>query len=214
MLKKQIQFETYDEPPQTVVEEFHFNMTKLEAAELELELGGLEETLKAIAATNDAKKAYGIFKEILLSSVGRKTQDGRGFTKKDPSGRPYSETFEESPACGELIIELLQNPTYASEFIRGILPSGFVSEVDAKTSSDLDKLLATPPATPVAPVPEENVAKNVFGKTNPEDDKPVGEYTHEELVNMPQEQFDRVAGPEKNWTKPVLLAAFHRRGRS
>jgi hypothetical protein len=218
MLKKAIQYQTYDEPPKTVVEDFYFNMTKLEAAELELELGGLEETIKAITATSDAKKAYGLFKEILLSSVGRKSPDGRQFLKEDENGVPYSKQFENSPACGELVIELLQNPTYAAEFVKGILPAQVVAEgvangADDAIQKELDKLSSPQLAKIAAIRPEESVQQNVFEPVPPEEDKPVNEYTHDELVSMPQAQFDRVAGPEKNWTKPVLLAAFHRKSR-
>jgi hypothetical protein len=214
MLKKAIQYQTYDEPPKTVVEDFYFNMTKLEAAELELELGGLEETIKAITATSDAKKAYGLFKEILLSSVGRKSPDGRQFLKEDENGVPYSKQFENSPACGELVIELLKNPAYAAEFVKGILPAQVVAEgvtngADDAIQKELDRLQNS----------GENVhhlqpkQENVLVAPPVEEDKPVNEYTHDELVSMPQAQFDRVAGPEKNWTKPVLLAAFHRKSR-
>lgn len=127
MIKKFITYEDYN--GNTVTDPFYFNMTKLELLEWDLETeGGLEGLMKKLSETTDAKKAYYIFKDILLKAYGEKSEDGKTFVKS-PELRVK---FESSPALGELIIEFLQNPELSAKFIEGILPSAWIKEAAAK----------------------------------------------------------------------------------
>lgn len=129
MLKKTITYE--DLNGNEVTEDFYFNFTKLELMETDLMMDGVEETVKRLNDTQDAKEAYGLFKKIVLSAYGEKSADGRYFIKEDDAGRPLSKRFEQSPACSELIIEFLEDPKVGAAFIEGTLPAKLVAEVKA-----------------------------------------------------------------------------------
>ena len=127
MIKKFITYVDYND--QKVTEPFYFNMTKLELLEWDLAVdGGLEGLMKQLSETSDARKAYGIFKDILLKAYGEKSEDGKQF-RKSPE---IQSNLEASPALGELIIEFLENPELSAKFIEGILPSAWLKEASAK----------------------------------------------------------------------------------
>ena len=138
MLKKTITYTDLND--NEVTEDFYFNFTKLELMETDLELGGVEETIKRLNETQDAKEAYHLFKQIVLGAYGEKSADGRFFIKTDDQGRSLGKQFEQSPACSELIFEFLENPTQGASFIEGTLPKKLVAEVKAaKANGDIPK---------------------------------------------------------------------------
>lgn len=145
MLKKTITYTDLNE--NEVTEDFYFNFTKLELMETDLMMGGVEETVKRLNETQDAKEAYGLFKNIILAAYGEKSADGRYFIKEDDNGRPLSKRFEQSPACSELILEFLENPKMGAAFIEGTLPGKLVAEVKA---AQLD---GTPPPSETVELP-------------------------------------------------------------
>ncbi len=130
MLKKTITYDDYSEPPQTLVEDFYFNLTEREAAELDLEHGGIEETVRRLMETSDGPAVYKLFKEILLATYGRKSLDNKRFIKKDDNGRPLSEYLEESPALDELIIPMLKDSSLGAEFFKGVLPAKTMQRIN------------------------------------------------------------------------------------
>lgn len=130
MLKQRITYTDYNDQERT--EDFYFNFTKLELMETDLSWGGFEEVVEELTRTSDAQKAYGLFKDLVLSAYGVKSEDGRRFIK-DPDIRKQ---FEESPACSELIIGFLQNPDLATTFVQGVLPAKLVAEVNAAKGVD------------------------------------------------------------------------------
>lgn len=132
MLKRDITYEDLD--GNEVTDTFYFNFTKLDLLEIELEAGGLDKTLKELTRTQDGKKAYYLFKDIVLKAYGRKSANGRGFEKVDENDRPLSREFEASPACSELIISFLNNPDEANKFVQECLPSTLVEEVKAEAA--------------------------------------------------------------------------------
>ena len=121
MLKKSI---TYDDLNGIeVTDDFYFSFTQLELLELDLEVGGIEDVIRELSATTDGKRAYKLFKDVILAAYGEKSDDGRRFMKVDPQGNPLKYNFEGSPALSVMIIEFLQDPNLGAEFLRGTLPS-------------------------------------------------------------------------------------------
>lgn len=224
MLKKSITFEDYSEPPQEVTRDFYFNFTKLEVIEM-LEVDELEKTLQRLTETEDNKEAYGLFKKLILSAYGEKTPEG-GFTKVDPDGRPLSRKFEQSPACSELIIEFLQNPLAGGQFVEACLPAKMVAEAKAAqaqnpSKSELEKLVQDAatrqenPETAIAPdtrpVGEERLEEL---RTVEQKAKTFDDYTKEELLDMPQEQFQSlIPANAKDMSQAQLLIAFERKNK-
>ena len=76
MLKKTITYTDYDGVERT--EDFFFNLSKAELAEMELSnYGGMERLIQQIAMTQYRKRLIDLFKEIILKSYGEKSQSGK-----------------------------------------------------------------------------------------------------------------------------------------
>lgn len=122
MLKKTITYTDYNGVELT--EDFYFNLSKVEAIELEVGIpGGLTEMIQNIVAANDNPSIIKIFKEFILKAYGVKSPDGKRFMKTDENGRPLADKFKETEAYSELFMELATNADEASKFINGIIPS-------------------------------------------------------------------------------------------
>lgn len=112
----------------TRTEDFYFNMSKAELAEMELSVsGGMENLLKKIVDSQDNKKIVETFKEILLKAYGEKSDDGRRFIKSPELSKAFSET----PVYSDMFIELATNEDYAAKFIEGIIPRDMKDQLDA-----------------------------------------------------------------------------------
>jgi len=129
MLKKTIRYTDYND--NDVVEDFYFNLTKVELIELEVgSQGGLAETLKAIVAEGDNLKIIENFKKIILMAYGEKSEDGKRFIKS----KELSDGFAQTDAYSELFIELATQTDSAIEFIKGVVPPGLVSQAELEAT--------------------------------------------------------------------------------
>jgi hypothetical protein len=117
MLKKTITYTDYDGNERT--EDFYFNLSKAEIAEMELSAeGGLAKTIEKIVAAQDNKKIVEIFKDLILKAYGEKSVDGKRFIKNDE----LREGFSQTEAYSELFIELATNADASTAFVNGIIP--------------------------------------------------------------------------------------------
>lgn len=117
MLKKTITYLDYNGTERT--EDFYFNLTKAEVAEMELSTeGGLAKKFEKIIAAQDSKQIIEIFKDLILRSYGEKSPDGKRFIKTQEA----REAFEQTEAYSDLFIELASNAESASAFVNGIIP--------------------------------------------------------------------------------------------
>lgn len=120
MLKKTIKYTDYNGVERN--EDFFFNLTEAELAELELsENGGYTEWVKSIVNAGDSKTLAKIFKDIILKSYGEKTPDGKMFLKKDKDGYELCNNFVQTEAYSKLYMELISSADKASEFMNGII---------------------------------------------------------------------------------------------
>ena len=125
MLKKTIQYEDYNGTKRE--EDFYFNLTETELAEMQLEVtGGLDTMLQAIIKAQDIPTIAKLFKQIILKSYGQKSPDGRRFIKSDELSTEFSQT----EAYNVLYMELSQDAEKAAEFIKGIIPAKYREVVD------------------------------------------------------------------------------------
>lgn len=116
MLKKTITYKDYNDNELT--EDFYFNLSKTEIAEMELEVaGGFSELLKKIIATRNNKELMAQFKRLILKSYGEKSADGKRFIKSND----IAESFSQTEAYSELFFELM-DAEKAAAFVNGILP--------------------------------------------------------------------------------------------
>lgn len=125
MLKETRVYEDYDGVERK--EDFYFNLSKAELAEMELSNeGGLENYLQRIVDAKDTGKLIDIFKKLLLKSYGIKSDDGRRFIKSEEISKAFSET----PVYSEMFMELATDDIKAANFVKKIVPKDIASEID------------------------------------------------------------------------------------
>lgn len=118
MYRKKITYTDYNGVERT--EDFYFNFTKAELAEMELTTdGGFAEYITAITEANDQSQIVKIFKELVLKAYGEKSPDGRRFMKSEE----ISNAFAQTEAYSELFMELATNADEATKFFEAITPS-------------------------------------------------------------------------------------------
>ena len=118
MLKKTITYTDFDGNTRT--EDFYFNLTKAEVAEMEMSAeGGLHQMLTKIVEAKDSKRIVEVFKELVLKSYGEKSSDGRRFIKS----QEIIDSFAQTEAYSDLFMELALDEGAAIAFVNGITPS-------------------------------------------------------------------------------------------
>lgn len=129
MLKKTFQYTDFNGNPQE--ETFYFNLSKSEVIEYELqERAGMSTLLKRIVEEQDNQKILAHFKDLVMKSVGRKSDDGRRFIKNDD----IREDFLASPAYDEIFLWLMTEPGAGAEFVNNVFPQDteeFMKKVQA-----------------------------------------------------------------------------------
>ena len=124
MLKKSITYEDFN--GNQVTEEFAFHLSKAELIEMEAERrGGLAAYLQHIVDSNDGAAIINAFKDLLLRSIGKVSEDGKRFVKSEE----IRNDFMQSPAYSELFMQLATDAGVAAEFVNGIIPKGLGDEV-------------------------------------------------------------------------------------
>lgn len=117
MIKKTIKYIDFDGVERE--EEFRFNLTKAELAEMNFSAtGGLEKLIRRIVNEQDTQQLIKIFKDIILRSYGKVSDDGRRFIKT-PELR---QEFEQTQAYSDLYMEFLEDPDKLIAFIEGVIP--------------------------------------------------------------------------------------------
>ena len=118
MLKKTVTYVDYNGVERT--EDFYFNLSKAEIAEMELSVeGGFSKMLEEIVASKDNVQIVNLFKQMVLKSYGEKSPDGRRFIKSDE----IAQAFAQTEAYSEIFMELALDEKKAADFVNGIMPA-------------------------------------------------------------------------------------------
>lgn len=118
MLKKTMTYTDFDGNSRT--EDFYFNLTTAEVAEMELSRhGGIVQHLYKIVQTEDPPELLAAFKDLILRSYGEKSPDGRRFIKN----QELRDGFSQTEAYSDLFLELVNSSESAAAFVNGIIPS-------------------------------------------------------------------------------------------
>ena len=126
MLTKPITYTDYDGVERT--ENFMFNLTKAEIAELNLTTeGGLQTAVQKIIDSRDVPEITKWFKKIIMMAYGEKSADGRRFIKSEE----LTENFLQTEAYSELFMELISDDNAAAAFVNGIIPKVDKSNIPA-----------------------------------------------------------------------------------
>lgn len=141
MLKKTIKYTDFNGAE--VTEDFYFNLTKAEVAEMELSStklasdgttsGGMQELIQEIVSSGSGQRIMDLFKEILGRSYGFKSEDGKRFTKSPE----LFEEFTQTAAYSEFFMELITDADAAANFIKAVMPADLAVESD-KPSAPVD----------------------------------------------------------------------------
>lgn len=121
-------------------EDFYFNLTETEITMLNASYpGGLSYHINQIIRSGDNLKIAPMFENLILSSYGERSADGKRFIKS-PIMR---EEFKQTMAYDALMCELLTDGTGAKaiDFIMQILPK----DVAAKARAEMQKTENTVP---------------------------------------------------------------------
>ena len=124
MYKKTITYSDLD--GNKLTEDFWFHLSKAKILEKELSTtGGLEAAMKELIKKRDGANIMATFKDLILSSYGERSLDGKRFLQSEE----ISKAFEETDAYSELFTELVTNDEAAAEFFNGILPADVQEKV-------------------------------------------------------------------------------------
>lgn len=222
MIKKTIQFRNLDGV--MVTDTFYFHMNMMDAAKLSVSHGtDYPEHVRTIMGRNDPKEILSMFEELISWSVGRKSADGNYFDRSEE----FTKRFMNSEAYTEFILELMQKPGAGTEFFNGVFPENF--DERAKQFSDIqqasvanDQGLGARPA--YSAIDESKLTLHSYGPhtqglgtiesvTPVPEKKSLNEYSDEELLGMPEEEFNTVVGGKPMHKLPhrILQIAMRRR---
>ena len=113
-------------------ETFMFNISRAEMVRMETSInGGLRAFLKLIIAENDTPKIMEYFEKFIRESIGRKSLDGKRFEKSEE----IANEFFQSEAWSELLMELINVPDAASNFVNATL-----GRVDSDKPTDIPQI--------------------------------------------------------------------------
>lgn len=123
MIKRTIEYVDYNGNKQ--VEDFYFDMSAAELTEYQWsEDEGMNKKLEAIIKAEKPSELIKYFKDIVLMSVGKKSEDGKRFIKN----QDVIDEFVQSPAYSILFMELATDEKAAAAFINGIIPE--ITEIE------------------------------------------------------------------------------------
>ena len=140
MIKETVTYKDYNGTERT--EDFYFNFTEAELAEMQLEVdGGLEDKIRQILNANDTPKIIKIFKNtIFLKAYGKKSEDGRRMIKN----QEVVDEFVQSPAYSILFMKYASNAQALADFINDVIPADLKEKIASMSD---DKVVAIPNAT-------------------------------------------------------------------
>ncbi|MDO4292064.1 MAG: hypothetical protein Q4C65_02425 [Eubacteriales bacterium] len=117
MLVKKIKYIDYNGNPRE--EDYYFNISKSELAEMELSIdGGYSVMMERIVAAQNLPELMKNFKQLILKSYGVKSPDGKRFIKSEE----LSTEFMQTEAYDKLFMELITDTKAAIDFANGIMP--------------------------------------------------------------------------------------------
>ena len=122
MLKMDVKYEDFNGVQRN--EEFYFNMSKSEMLRLQLRhsklvdettvQGGFTEFLESVRERGSGKEMGEVVEDLILSSYGQKSDDGRSFLKSAEARQAFSQTA----AYDSLFIQLLTDQKAMETFFK------------------------------------------------------------------------------------------------
>lgn len=99
-------------------EKFYFHLSYAEIIRLELDdKNGFRAKMQTLIESNNQKAIWDTLEEIVRMAVGKKSPDGKRFDKSYEA----KADFLESEAYSSFIRSMIEDSTYAAEFINGLV---------------------------------------------------------------------------------------------
>lgn len=116
MIKKTINYVDFNGNNRT--DEYYFHLSVPEATRIAARFGeeGWEAGIKRVVDSGNFEEVLSIFEDVILTSYGEKSADGRAFNKNET----IKTNFENSQAYAELFEELVNDPDAMTKFSEGI----------------------------------------------------------------------------------------------
>jgi hypothetical protein len=189
VLKKTITYENFND--ETVTEDHYFHLSMAEITEMELShADGLSTALQRIVDAEDGKGIVETIQGIILKAYGKRSPDGRRFSKSEEIRNEFMETG----AYSELFMELATNAQAAAEFVNGLVPKGMAEKIKtllAEQGAEKAKTDASTGDPKLAAVPDEDV-------------KMVRVITSADIVAMSHEDLEKAKTELQEGTARIL----------
>lgn len=138
MLKRVITYTDFARVNRT--ETFYFNLSKSELVKMEVSAqGGMQQMMSSIVEKQDGARIMEVFENIIRSSYGEISEDGRRFVKS----KALADAFMQTPAYDQLFMELVTDDKVAAAFVNGLLPAEAQTKLE-KSSEDQKVIPLTP----------------------------------------------------------------------
>lgn len=132
MLKKEIKYKNYEGTEVTA--HFYFNYNKMDLIRLKARTGrDIQDQAVFLAESGDEQATIEFLEDLILTSYGVKTPDGKSFLKT----KEIRHAFEYSEAYAELFVELLTEPGAMAKFANGL-----IDDSNKAPNSDKAELIA------------------------------------------------------------------------
>ena len=121
MISRTIKYTDYDGEPQE--DTFYFHLTRADIWRLEIGTNGkFRRMIERLVEEKNQAEIWKIFEDILQTSVGKKSADGKRFIRNDEAKAEFLES-EAYPTLIEMLItgNHGEDPNYASDFINGLV---------------------------------------------------------------------------------------------
>lgn len=118
MYKKNITYTDFNGDERT--DAFYFNLSDAEILELQVSYGGdMSRIMSNMLEKRDAKGLLGIITDLIKTSYGEKSNDGKRFMKNPE----ITDSFVTTDAYSKLVLELLNDEKEFEKFMTNVIPS-------------------------------------------------------------------------------------------
>lgn len=150
MFSRDFEYNGYDGQPKK--DTYWFNLSEAELYEIELSsIRGFTGEMTKLMKEERTKEIVNAFKEIILSSVGTISPDGRKFLKSEA----IKEDFYRSKAYSMLFVELVSSGEKLAEFLKGAIPEDIRKNMEEKEAEEATKAAkAEKPEGKILQIPE------------------------------------------------------------
>lgn len=108
-------------------ETYYFYLSKADLMKFNLgSFEGIDLFLKKLVQEKDAKKILEMVDELILTSVGEKSYDGKRFMRN----QEIRDNFAQTEAYSQLFCEVVTDGDKLAEFFRKIIPQDLASRLD------------------------------------------------------------------------------------